>query len=92
MKNRTHVDDATGSAHDKENAMRISQDRGGIIENGGFKFKETIRTGNMLDRTGELRKVLGLRWDIERDMYVKINYGKKKKGAYIEGSEDLSCL
>jgi hypothetical protein len=59
------VDDATGGTHDKENVRCISQDREreSIIENGGFHFKETFMTGDPLDETGELRKILGLRWD-----------------------------
>jgi hypothetical protein len=47
----------------KENAHHILQDIESIIENGGFHFKVTVISGDFLDRTGELRKVLGLRWD-----------------------------
>jgi hypothetical protein len=55
-------------AHDKEVVMKISQDIEDISENGGFLFKETDKTGDPLDETMELRKVLGLRWDTERDL------------------------
>jgi hypothetical protein len=37
LTNRTYVDNATGGAHDKENAKCISQDMESIIENGGFR-------------------------------------------------------
>jgi hypothetical protein len=50
-------------------------------------------TGDPLDETVELRKVLGLSWDTEKDeicINVKINYGEKKKRAYEEDSADLS--
>jgi hypothetical protein len=43
-------------------------------------------TGDSSGGTGELRKVLGLRWDTEKDeicMDIKLNYGEKVKGAYI---------
>ncbi len=63
LKNKTYVDDATGGAHDKENAQCISQDMESIRENGGFYFKEMVMTGDPFDETGELRKILGLRWD-----------------------------
>jgi hypothetical protein len=37
---------------------------------------------------------LGLGGDTKKDeisVYVKFNYGKEKKGAYMEDSADLSC-
>jgi hypothetical protein len=70
-----------GGTYDKENAVRVSQDITSIIENGGCRFKETVMLGNPLDKTGKLRKVLGLRWDIEKDeicVDIKLNYGEKK--------------
>ncbi len=62
---------------------QVSSDKEGISENKGFWFKETVMTGDPLGKTGELRKVLGLRWDTERDeicVDVKLNYGEKVKG------------
>jgi hypothetical protein len=44
-------------------------------------------------REEKLRKVLGLRWDTERDeicVDVKLNYGKKVKGANLEEDAPLS--
>jgi hypothetical protein len=60
-----------------------------IIGNGGFQFKETIMSGDMLDEGGGggLRKVLALRWDTEKDeicVDIKLNYGEKIKGSYVE--------
>ncbi len=37
---------------------------------------------------------MGLRWDTEKDEIctdIKLNYGEKKKGAYVEEDED-ACL
>jgi hypothetical protein len=39
----------------------------GNIEKGGFQFKKTVMMGDPLDEMGELQRVLGLRWDTERD-------------------------
>jgi hypothetical protein len=50
-------------------------------------------SGDPLGETGELRKVLGLRWDTERDeicLDIKLNYGEKIKGAYLEDNAPLS--
>jgi hypothetical protein len=66
-----------------------------ILENGGFLFKEIVMTGDPLGEEGELRKVLGLRWDTKKDkicMDVKLNYGEKVKGAYIEQDATLNNL
>ncbi len=75
------MDATMGGTYDKENAVRVSRDITSIIENGGFRFKETVMLGNLLDKTGKLRKVPGLRWDIEKDVIcvdIKLNYGEKK--------------
>jgi hypothetical protein len=61
LKNRTYVDDATGGASSMEEAKMVSQDMEDILENGGFRFKETVMAGDPLEEGGELRKVLGLR-------------------------------
>ncbi len=63
LKNCTYVDDATRGAEDTEVAKQISQDMEDILENRGFRFKETVMTGDPLGKDGKLRKVLGLRWD-----------------------------
>jgi hypothetical protein len=36
-----YVDDATGGASMTEEARQVSQDMEDILENGGFRFKET---------------------------------------------------
>ncbi len=74
MRKRAYVDDATGGARDKETAMRISQGVEDTVENEGFCFKETIMTGDPLGKTGELQKVLGLRWNTEKyEISVALN-------------------
>ncbi len=93
LKNRTYVDDATGAASSTEAARRVSQDMEDILENGGFRFKETVMSGDLLGEGGELRKVLGLRWDTEKDeicMDIKLNYGEKVKGHYLEEDAPLA--
>ncbi len=93
LKNRTYVDDATGGACSVEAAKQVSQDMEDILENGGFRYKETVMSGDPLGRDGELRKVLGLRWDTQRDeicVDIKLNYGEKVKGAYLEEDAPLT--
>jgi hypothetical protein len=78
LKNRTYVDDATGGASSMEEAKKVSQDMEDILENGGFRFKETVMAGDPLEQGGELRKVLGLRWDTQEDKIgvdIKLSYG-----------------
>jgi hypothetical protein len=85
----------TGGANNQEEARQVSVDIEDVLENGGFRFKETVMTGDPLDNTGELRKVLGLRWDTKRDeicMDIKLNYGEKVKGAYTEEDVSLANL
>ncbi len=80
LKKRTYVDDATGGANSTEAARRVSQDMEDILENGGFRFKETVMSGDPLGEGGELRKVLGLRWDTQKDKIcvdIKLNYGRR---------------
>jgi hypothetical protein len=67
LKNRTYVDDTTGGASTLGVARHVSQDMEDILENEGFRFKETVMSGEPLGEDRELRKVLGLRWDTERD-------------------------
>jgi hypothetical protein len=81
LKNRTYVDDATGGASSMEEAKKVSQDMEDILENGGFRLKETVMAGDPpLEEGGELRKVLGLRWDTQEDRIcvdIKLNYGRR---------------
>jgi hypothetical protein len=94
LKNRTYVGDATGGASTLEAARQVSQDmEEDILENRGFRFKETVMSGDPLGEDGELRKVLGLRWDTKRDEICvdnKLNYAKKVKGAYLEEDAPLA--
>jgi hypothetical protein len=63
-----------------------------LIKKGGFHFKETVITEDRLERSAELKKVLGLEWDLRRKKYdVNISSREKKKGAYKEDNADLSC-
>ncbi len=55
------MNDVTGAAEDTEAAKQVSQHMEDILENGGFRLKETVMTGDPLGKDGELRKVLGLR-------------------------------
>ncbi len=93
LKNRTYVDDATGGASSTEAAKQVSQDKEDILENGGFRFKEMVMSGDPLEEGGELGKVLGLRWDTQEDKIcvdIKLNYGEKVKGAYLEEDAPLT--
>ncbi len=92
LKNRTYVYDATGGASTLKAAKQSSQDMEDILENGGFCFKETVMSWDPLGEDGELRKVLGLRWDTQRDeicVDIKLNNGEKVKGAYLEEDAPL---
>ncbi len=74
-------------------AKQVSQDMEDILENGGFWFKETVMSGDFLEKGEDLRKVLGLRWDTEKDdicVDVKLNNGEKIKGAYLKEDAPLS--
>jgi hypothetical protein len=50
-------------------------------------------SGDPLEEGGELRKVLGLGWDTQEDkicVNIKLNYGEKVKGAYLEEDAPLA--
>jgi hypothetical protein len=82
LKNWTYVDDATRGTSTLAAARQVLQDMEDILENGGFRFKETVMSGDPLGKGEEPRKVIGLRWDTERDeicVDVKLNYGEKVK-------------
>jgi hypothetical protein len=62
--------------------MRVSADMESL-GHGGFQFKETVMSGHSLNERGELKKVLGLRWDTEKDeicVDIKLKFGEKIKG------------
>jgi hypothetical protein len=76
LKNQTYVDGATRGASSVEVAKQVSQDMEDILENRGFRFKETVMSGDPLGKDRELRKALGLRWDTQRDeicVDIKLN-------------------
>ncbi len=52
LKNRTYVDDATGGGSSMEEDKKVSQDMEDILENGGFRFKETVMAGDPLEEGG----------------------------------------
>jgi hypothetical protein len=63
-----------------------------IIEKERFCFKGIVMSGNPLKKSGEVRKLLGLRWDTEKDemsVVVKLKYEEKIKEAYAEEDPDL---
>ena len=92
IQNRTYVDDALAGSDEEEKLEVISQGMEAIVARGGFKFKETVKSGDPVDDQEHLRKVLGVRWDTERDrllIEVRVNYSGKRKGANIEPDTDL---
>jgi hypothetical protein len=68
------VNDTTGEANSVAVAKQVSQDMEDILEHGGFRFKETDMSGDPLEEEGELRKVLGLRWDTERILILYVRH------------------
>ncbi len=97
LKNMTYVDDALGGAPDKDNVQCISQNMESMIENAGFHFKAMVMTGDPLDEREELQKILGLRWDTEREESALMSSLASKKGANMEddaasASQRPSCL
>jgi hypothetical protein len=65
------VDDATGGAQDK-GPLKNMED---IIEKDGFCFQESDVSGKLLEKEGELRKVLGLRWGTENnEISIDVKY------------------
>ena len=92
LKNRTYVDDATAGADTMEELRQISADLEAIVVPGGFKFKETMMSGDKIKNEDEIGKVLGLRWNTEEDelsVDIKLNFGGKVKGAKLTPDADL---
>jgi hypothetical protein len=47
------------------NALRLQAlHKKDIIEKEGFRFKETVMSVDLLEKSGEVRKILGMRLDI----------------------------
>ncbi len=75
-----------------EELQRLSKDLEAIVAPGGFRFKETLMSGDECPEDEELRKVLGLRWNTSQDLLavdVRVNFGGKRKGAKLEEDTDL---
>ncbi len=77
------MENATGEAQDKETGLAISKDTEDTIEKEGFCFKETVMSGDPLEKSGKQEKALGLRRDIEKE---------KIKGVYAEEDTNLKYL
>ncbi|OBQ34776.1 MAG: hypothetical protein AN484_26520, partial [Aphanizomenon flos-aquae WA102] len=94
LKYRTYVDDATAGADTMAELKKLSSDLEEIAGHGGFKFKETLMSGDPVDDREQLPKVLGLLWDTSADSLridVKVNFGPKKKGAHEDPYADLEA-
>ncbi len=48
LKNRTYVDDNVSGANSLEELEKVSQELEQIVQAGGFKFKETFKSGYLL--------------------------------------------
>jgi hypothetical protein len=89
---RTYVDNTTTRANTQEDLIRISRGLEEIVANGGFTFKETLITGDKMEKSGEPRKVFGSFWNTEQDQLqvdVKVNFSSKKRGACLGPIIDL---
>ena len=74
-----------------EELEKVSQELEQIVQAGGFKFKETFKSGDPCP-DGQPIKVLGLVWETEKDALgidVKINFGNKRQGAKTQEDGDL---
>jgi hypothetical protein len=80
------------AGYDNRGELRkISKNLDELVEQGGFKFKDTHMSGDPLD-SDIPRKVLGLFWDMESDrlqLDIKINFSGKRKGAKLAPDVDL---
>jgi hypothetical protein len=59
----------------------------------GIPLQGNCHVWGPLGKDAELRKVLGLRWDTERDeicVDIKLNFGEKIKGAYLHEEAPLA--
>lgn len=91
LKRDNYVDDIASGADSLERAKELSQNMDEIVSQGGFKFKNTILSGDK----GDPIKVLGTKWDMENDDFmleVKVNISDKKKGVRVAPNMDLNSL
>jgi hypothetical protein len=64
IQNRTYVDDCMAGDNAYEKLLKISRDLDELVEQGGFKFKETHMSGDKLEDDIP-RKVLGVFWNTD---------------------------
>jgi hypothetical protein len=91
LKNRTYVDDCIAGSNSLPGLMQISKEIEEIVAMGGFRFKETHVTGDLL-AGGVPIKVLGLIWDTESDTLrvdIRVNFAGKRGGAKLAPDFDL---
>jgi len=91
LKNRTYVDDCTAGSNSLTGLKKISKDLEDIVALGGFKFKETLMSGDEV-KEDVPPKILGLMWDTRADTLavdVKINFAGKSRGAKLAPDVDL---
>jgi hypothetical protein len=89
---RTYVDDATAGANTRDELVKLSKEMEEIAACGGFTFKETMMSGDLVEDPDNPKKVLGLIWDTAADrlrMDVKVNFSGKQKGARVDPDADL---
>ena len=83
--NRTYVDDCTAGANTEDKLEQLSADLEEVVQRGGFKFKDTKKSGDSLI-DGIPAKILGMQWDTEKDelaVDVKVNFTGKVRGAKL---------
>jgi hypothetical protein len=71
----------------------LSKELEPVAEKGGFKFKETLMSGDPAVMPDEPCKVLGLIWEMQEDRLmidVKLNLGPKRAGLRLEENVDLT--
>jgi Pao retrotransposon peptidase len=91
IQNRTYVDDCMAGDNDYKKLLKISRDLDELVEQGGFKFKETHISGDKMEDDIP-RKVLGVFWNTGLDtlmLDIKINFSGKRKGAKLAPDVDL---
>ena len=90
--NATFCDDTLAGGENKKEATKISDHMDQIVAMGGFRYKDTVMSGDKRPEDTEKRKVLGLCWDEEKDTLsvdIKVNVSQKKKGVRVEPNIDL---
>ena len=96
LKTDSYMDDVLSGGKNQEDARRISAKMEEIAECGGFKFKSTIVSGDIVDgNPGKKLKILGTAWlptTDEIQVEVKVNPSDKKKGAKSQPNLEFEAL